>query len=355
MSDLDGYEIDDLRAVWPESQYDNWIADTGKTGLVSVIIPTYNRANLIRETLDSVYEQHYRPIEIIVVDDGSEDNTETVVKSWSEGLSADGNLTVTYHRQENQGVASARNTGIKKSKGDKIQLLDSDDKLHPNKICTQVEALRSHPPAKYIYCLTTRFGGEGDQSEGMGYDITEHGLQRALVEHPYQTSAALYERGLLCTTGPFGKKLHTAEDWEFAIRAYIASGGALVYQDVAYNHQRDSSHERLSGQGRKFHEGRLRAMCHNKKVLEHTGLLKDPNISSSLSLNFVRIAFLLHSLESSKVLVRKALQHACDTSSGVRGFIPKILRMLQGSETAFRLASGLSKFAASTRSYLLSN
>jgi glycosyltransferase involved in cell wall biosynthesis len=354
MSDLDGYEIDDLRAVWPESQYENWIDNTGKTDLVSVIIPTYNRANLIRETLDSVYEQHYRPIEIIVVDDGSKDNTEIVVRRWSEQLS-DGSLTVMYHQQENQGVASARNRGFKESQGAYVQFLDSDDKLHSKKLSTQVQNLQSHPTARYVYCLTSYFGKGSDESKKMGYDISKHGLQRALVDHPYQTSSALYERSLVCQAGPFGKNLAPVDDWEFAIRAYIVARGSLVYQKETYNHQRDTAHDRLTGQGRTFHEGRLRAMCHNKKVLEHTGLLKDPNISSPVSLNFVRIAFLLHSLGSSKLLVRKALQHACDTSSGVRGFIPKILHMLQASETAFSLASGLSKFAAETRKYLLSS
>ncbi len=87
--------------------------------LVSVVIPTYNRALLIPETIKSVLNQTFRDFEIIVVDDGSSDNTREVVSAFP----------VTYIKQENQGLPNARNTGIRASGGQYIAILDSDDCL----------------------------------------------------------------------------------------------------------------------------------------------------------------------------------------------------------------------------------
>jgi glycosyltransferase involved in cell wall biosynthesis len=354
MSNLDNYKTENLSSVWPDSKYhDSWIDTSGESSLVSIIIPTYNRANLIEDALDSVVAQHYRPIEVIIVDDGSEDNTEAIVGNWSKRLSADGDLTLTYHQQENQGVAHARNRGIKESRGAYVQLLDSDDKLHPKKISTQIDILKSDSTVKYVYCLTSHFGEEDDESEKMGYDISDYGLQRALVEHPYQTSAALYERDLVQRAGPFGRNLAPVDDWEFAIRTYIAAGGALVYQDEAYNHHRNSPHDRLTQQIREFHEGRLRAMCHNKKVLNATGFLTDQRISDSVSMNFVRVAFLLHELGSSRELVQRALWEACDVSNGIKSIFPYVAHASYISDTTFNMTLSMTRRLKKIFSFVL--
>ena len=336
MSDLETHDTESLRAVWPKSGYNEWINDTGEPNLVSVIIPTYNRAGLIVETLDSVKEQQYRPIEIIVIDDGSEDNTGTVVKDWAELLNDD-KLTVAYHRQKNQGVASARNRGIKESQGTYIQLLDSDDKLHPKKISSQVQLLKSHVQTEYTYCLTDYFGGEGSLQK-VGYDLSDHGLQRALVENPYQTSAALYARGLVSRAGPFGRDLAPVDDWEFAIRAYLAADGSVMFQDEAYNHQRNSSHDRLTGRERHFNEARLEAMIENKKVLEKLGILDRKKISKKLGINFVRMSFTLSDSESNDEKIREALDYAIDILDGKEKILPIILISLNGYKSLFEVA-----------------
>src|SRR5690606_31994309 len=98
-------------------------------GLVSVIIPTYNRSGLLLEALDSLARQTYRPIEAIVVDDGSSDDTPEAVNRWISGLVSGDGLRVRYHRQSNKGAPSARNRGLIESRGEFIQFLDSDDLL----------------------------------------------------------------------------------------------------------------------------------------------------------------------------------------------------------------------------------
>ena len=97
---------------------------------VSVVIPTYNRAHLICETIDSILAQTYKDYEIIVVDDGSTDNTQEVLKRYGD--------KVRYFYQQNQGQASAWNFAVRQSSGEYIALLDSDDLWLPQKLeCRQ--------------------------------------------------------------------------------------------------------------------------------------------------------------------------------------------------------------------------
>ena len=108
--------------------------------LVSVIIPTYNRVNYILDALNSVYEQTYRPLEVIVVDDGSDDNTERIVKEWFMEHRKKG-FDATFFFQENQGAPTARNRGIEIANGIFIKFLDSDDILHQNGVDRQVKKI----------------------------------------------------------------------------------------------------------------------------------------------------------------------------------------------------------------------
>jgi len=98
--------------------------------LFSIIIPTFNRASLISKTLDSVNAQTYRPIEIIIVDDGSVDNTRERVALWKKRLTKDSKVSVRYCWQKNMGPGAARNLGIAESLGRYLMFLDSDDLLY---------------------------------------------------------------------------------------------------------------------------------------------------------------------------------------------------------------------------------
>src|SRR5579864_4301805 len=104
--------------------------------LVSVIIPTFNRAFLLRQTLESVLHQTYQPTEIIVVDDGSTDETQHVVRQASSDIR--------YVQQSHQGHDGvARNRGITSSSGDYIAFVDSDDLWEPNKLAKQMTLLHT--------------------------------------------------------------------------------------------------------------------------------------------------------------------------------------------------------------------
>ena len=112
--------------------------------LVSVIIPTYNRAHLIKRSTMSVLNQTYSNLELIIVDDGSTDNTEEVVKSIDDNR-------VIYIKQSNQGACAARNNGIDHAKGEFIAFHDSDDVWHEDKLEKQIKCLRE-TGADMVYC-----------------------------------------------------------------------------------------------------------------------------------------------------------------------------------------------------------
>jgi len=108
--------------------------------LVSVIIPVYNGARYLRAALESVFAQTYRPFEVIVIDDGSIDDSGAIAQSFPD---------VIYLHQENQGVATARNHGIETAQGEFIAFLDQDDLWAPEKLQLQIDYFLNHPDVGY--------------------------------------------------------------------------------------------------------------------------------------------------------------------------------------------------------------
>src|SRR5262245_49416395 len=115
----------------------------GEPGLVSVIIPSYNRAYIVGQAIESVLRQTYRPLEVVVVDDGSSDNTRAVVEQYGP--------PVRYFRQANAGVSAARNAGFRQARGAFVALLDSDDRWLPWKLSAQVALLRRFPEVGMVW------------------------------------------------------------------------------------------------------------------------------------------------------------------------------------------------------------
>jgi hypothetical protein len=112
-------------------------------GLVSVVLPTYNRASFLLESLNSVWDQTYRPVELLVVDDGSSDNTPEVVQQTVDSWPYDPAFRAIYLQQPNSGASAARNQGLLHSHGEFIQYLDSDDVLVRHKLSTHVHVLHA--------------------------------------------------------------------------------------------------------------------------------------------------------------------------------------------------------------------
>jgi glycosyltransferase involved in cell wall biosynthesis len=106
--------------------------------LVTVVIPVYNGERFLGEAIESVLDQDYEPVEIVVVDDGSTDGSSEVAARYDE---------VTLIRQENQGQAVARNVAIEAGSGEFVALLDADDQMAPGRLSTQISALKDNPAA----------------------------------------------------------------------------------------------------------------------------------------------------------------------------------------------------------------
>lgn len=120
--------------------------------LVSIIIPAYNAAPFIKEALDSVFAQTYRNFEIVVVNDGSPDT------SLLEEILDPHRSRIIYLKQENRGLAGARNTGLRAATGDLVALLDADDIWMPDYLQEQVAFLQQHPEFDLVYCNALFFG-----------------------------------------------------------------------------------------------------------------------------------------------------------------------------------------------------
>ena len=127
--------------------------------LVSVVVTAYNHAAFIEQTLASVFAQTYQPVEVIVVDDGSTDETPARLAPFGERI-----VSV---RQENQGVAGARNTGIRKARGELIAFLDGDDLWFPEKLALQVQAAQEYPGSGLIVVDGQEFDDSGTISESL--------------------------------------------------------------------------------------------------------------------------------------------------------------------------------------------
>lgn len=137
---------------------------TQREPVVSVVIPTYGHEAFVQATLESVWAQTFTDYEIIVINDGSPDGTDALLKPFA----AAGRIR--YVRQPNGGQASARNQGITQARGEFIALLDDDDLWLPDKLSWQVEALRSHPESAVVYGRATPIDDTGNETVPLGED-----------------------------------------------------------------------------------------------------------------------------------------------------------------------------------------
>ncbi len=181
---------------------------------VSVVIPTYNRAHLISRAIQSVLDQTYQDLEIIIVDDGSTDNTEEIVKSFKDER-------IRFIRYDkNKGASAARNTGIRASKGEYIAFQDSDDEWFPDKLEQQMKVFRISPPEiGVVYSGFYRI--EADKKIYVPSDFItqkEGNIHNELLKGNFVgTPAVLIKKECFENTKYFDENLPALEDWELWI------------------------------------------------------------------------------------------------------------------------------------------
>jgi glycosyltransferase involved in cell wall biosynthesis len=187
--------------------------ETSPAPLVSVVIITYNCAQYVGHAIESVLAQTWRRLELIVVDDGSTDNTAEVVARFDDPR-------VQYVWQENAGPASARNHGIRRTRGELLSFLNSDDWWLPQKLERQVARVIADPSVGLVYSLTIWVETSGQVSGRVARVVEGRILDRLLLGQCIAGSAssALVTRVALEEVGWFEEDLTPAEDWDYWIR-----------------------------------------------------------------------------------------------------------------------------------------
>jgi len=281
---------------------------------VSIIIPCFNALPFIKQTLESVFNQTYNNLEIIVVDDGSKDGTIEFLKKLGKS-----NLIVKPNI--GKGACAARNYGLELATGDYIQFLDADDFFTPKKIEEQVKLLEPNT-TKIALCSTVHFKNIPEEGVIVDRDFlysTDNptkfllNLYGAKGEHNMvQTSAWLTPRALINKAGLWDETLHKDQDGEFFCRVVMQSKG-IVYAPNSLNYYRKHvGGSNIANQKDKKHlESQWRALNSKKEQLSVVSETKD--FKNAFALQFKIIAI------NAYPQFREMHKQAIDASKGLGG------------------------------------
>jgi len=242
---------------------------------VSVVIPTYNRANLIGRAIISVLNQTYNDFELIVVDDGSKDNTKEIVDNFKD-------RRILYLRHiTNRGGGAARNTGIKASKGKFVAFLDSDDEWMPEKLRKQMDLFQKLPSnygAVYSFInLANRHGTFSSKSHAYREFVYEEMLKCCFLH----TSTVIFRKNCLEEVKGFDETFLRCHDWDLYLRLAKHYKFDLVPEALAtyYLHGNQLStelsakiraYEKLLGKHKKEFDTCPKSLC---RFLKYIGIL----------------------------------------------------------------------------------
>ncbi len=211
---------------------------TAKGPLVSVVIPTYNREQVIETTIKDILKQTYENFEIIVVDDGSTDDTQAKLRAFGN--------RIRVVRQPNGGAASARNRGIQEARGEIIAFQDSDDEWHPSKLVRQVELLEKlGPSVPCCVCNAVFRARNSSESERQTFSIAmletvyDQGLwlnaAEVLATRPlFFNQVVAVRRTALDAVGGFNPELRYLEDWDLALKLSMLGPWGFIREPLTY-------------------------------------------------------------------------------------------------------------------------
>ena len=189
--------------------------------MISVIIPLYNKSKLVRRAIDSVLRQDYQDFEVVVVDDGSTDDSARYVRSYQDSR-------IHYIYKENGGVSSARNFGFEKSQGEWIYFLDADDELLPGAFSAMMDAHDEHPECRFFV------GGKTHVCSGSPYLLMWRN-----VCYPAPRNTMLH-RSVVEQYGLFDLRMCYYEDQEFMLRMAQCGEICCIAKEVAIYHHDDA-------------------------------------------------------------------------------------------------------------------
>ena len=266
--------------------------------LVSVVIPAYNAASFITRTIESVIEQTYRELEILIVDDGSCDRTPQIVQAYAQK-----DARVKLLQQANAGVAAARNFGIRAAKGEFVAPIDADDVWHP-KAMTKImaEFLAGSPDLGVVYTWSADIDEHNQQTGGFHAAEVDGDVYKTLICHNFlgNASSTVIRKTCLDKVGGYDRQLKAkgaqgCEDWDLYLRlAEQYKFGVVPEFLVGYRKVLGSM------------SGDFRQMAKSQRIMLDAVQQKHPEIPSFLY-RLSRSSFYLY------------LAHQCDHSSHVRG------------------------------------
>lgn len=210
-----------------------------EAAVVSIVIPCYNQAHFLPESVESVLAQTYPHIETVVVDDGSSDNTAEVAGRYER---------VRCVRQNNQGLSGARNTGFRVSRGDYIMFLDADDRLTPTAVEAHLRCFATNPEAGFAVGSIDLISKEGSYLRSPRWpDLSANHYEQLLkASHVANTIAVMFRRSVLQTVGEFDTSLPASEDYDMLLRVARSFPG-VHHQEVVAQYRRHSSNMSRNG------------------------------------------------------------------------------------------------------------
>jgi len=204
--------------------------------LVSVIIPTYNRAEFIERALFSVFSQSYKNVEIIIVDDGSTDNTKDVLSKYSDSIK--------YIYQDNMGVSSARDKAVSHAKGKYLAFIDSDDEWLPNKLENQLKEFNYADNIAIVACNATVIELDGSKIPLNPKSKYKENISNFyhIFSYPYLgIPNVIILKSVFNEAGGFNESLNTAEDIDLFIRISVKHNVRRVNEILTIVHETKGS------------------------------------------------------------------------------------------------------------------
>jgi glycosyltransferase involved in cell wall biosynthesis len=248
-----------------------------KVPRVSVIVPSYNREKLVVKAIDSVLRQKYTDYELIVVDDGSTDNTKEILKNYGK--------RVEYIYQDNAGVSSARNAGIARARGEWIAFLDSDDEWGVDYLSKQMEKVNANAQIcmQATNCLYIDINGDATSYfeingaikhlRAQDYLLFEDPFKFVILHMPWQLGSIIIKKQTLYKAGLFDINLRLSEDLDIVARVALHGAFGIIKETLVYIYRRNEVTECLTNQARlnpitcrEINEQILLTIKHGKKL-----------------------------------------------------------------------------------------
>ena len=210
-----------------------------KNPLVSVVVITYNSSVTVLETLESIKQQTYKNIELIISDDCSKDNTVDICRKWVESNQSFFVRTAILIAEQNTGTSANCNRGVRNTKGEWIKLIAGDDRLLPNCISDYVNYIQENPNANIIFSKVIPFGDKDRIKDWAWADdslLFERFNKRQMkillcVRNPFPAASAFMRKETILALGGYDESIPIVEDWPFLIRATNEAGLEISFMN----------------------------------------------------------------------------------------------------------------------------